>query len=77
MIGYQYRSPDSFPPNLEGGYLYNPNIDNNYVDGVSITYDSNPRKHEWTLGMGLFDYSTCVFCCPCNTGNTGTTVIYI
>ena len=24
--------------------------------------------------MGLFDYSTCVYCCPCNTGNTETTV---
>ena len=66
VIGYQYGSPDGFLPNL--------NIDNNYVDGVSITYGSNPRKHIWTLGVGLFEYSTCVYCCPCNTGSTETTV---
>ena len=54
MIGYQYGSPDGFPPDL-GGYdlVYNPNINNIYVDGVSITYDSNPRKHVWTLGVGV------------------------
>ena len=23
-------------------------VDSNYVDGVSITYGSNPRKHVWT-----------------------------
>ena len=74
VIGYQYGSPDGFPPNLGGGYLYNPNIDNIYIDGVSITYGSNPRKHIWTLGVGNFDYSTCVYCCQCNTGSTETTV---
>ena len=65
--GYQYGSPDGFPPDLGTG-LSNPNIDNIYVDGVSITYGNNPRKHIWTLGVGLFDYSTCIFCCPCNDG---------
>ena len=74
MIGYQYRSPDSFPPNLGGGYLYNPNIDNNYVDGVSITYDSNPRKHIWTLGGGNSVDHASRFCCPCNINNAETTV---
>ena len=75
VIGYQYGSPDGFPPNLGGGVIvHNPNIDNIYVDGVSITYGSNPRKHVWTLGVGVFDYSACVDCCPCNTNSTGTTV---
>ena len=77
VIGYQYGSPDGFPPNLGGGYLYNPNIDNIYDYGVSITYDSNPRKHVWTLGVGVFDYSACVYCCPCNTGNTGTVPSFV
>ena len=77
MIGYQYGSPDGFPSNLGGGYLYNPNIDNIYVDGMSITYDSNPHKHVWTLGVGLSDYSACVYCCPCNTGNTGTVPSFV
>ena len=41
VIGYQYGSPDGFPLDL-GGYVLvdNPNINNIYVDGVSITYDS-------------------------------------
>ena len=38
VIGYRYGSPDGFPPGLGGRYLYNPNIDNIYADGVSITY---------------------------------------
>ena len=75
VIGYQYGSPDGFPPDLGGGvFVHNPNIDNIYVDGVSITYGSNPRKHIWTLAMGLYEYSACVQCCPCNTGITGTPV---
>ena len=41
VIGYQYGSIDGFPPDLGGGYLYNPNIDHNYVDGVSITYGNS------------------------------------
>ena len=80
MRGYQCGSPDSFPPNL-GGYVFvnnNPNIDNVYVDGVSTTYGSNPRKHNiiLTLGVGVVDNVANVFCCPCNTntGSIGTTV---
>ena len=58
--GYQYGSLDGFPLDLGGGVLINnPNIDNIYFDGISITYDSNPRKHVWTLGGGLYGYSTC------------------
>ena len=69
VIGYQYCSPDGFPPNLGGGVIVNnPNIDNIYVDGVSITYGSNPRKHIWTLGVGLVASAVQEFCCPCNTG---------
>ena len=75
VIGYQYGSIDGFPPDLGGGVLINnPNIDNIYVDGVSITYDSNPRKHIWTLGGGNSVDHASRFCCPCNTGSTGTTV---
>ena len=75
VIGYQYGSPDGFPPDLGGGVLINnPNIDNIYVDGVSITYDNNPRKHVWTLGVGNFADRATRFSCPCNINNTGTTV---
>ena len=77
MIGYQYGSPDAFPPILGGPVLINnPNIDHNYVDGVSITYGNNPRKHVWTLGVGNVtdDTSPNQYNCACNTGNTETTV---
>ena len=46
-------SLDAFLPILGGPVLVNnPNINNNYVDGVSITYGSNHHKHVWTLGVG-------------------------
>ena len=38
LRGYQYQFPDAF-----GNYNYN--IDSCYVDGISITYGSSPRKH--------------------------------
>ena len=70
-VGYQYGSPDGFPPGLGDRYLYNPNIDNIYVDGVS---GSNPHKHVWVSGVGVVDYIAYVNNCPCNTNSTGTTV---
>ena len=45
--GYQYYSPDAFqliPTN---------SIDSYYVDGVSLTYDSNPHQHIWTYAGGF------------------------
>ena len=44
---YQFYSMDAF-------HMYKPkNIDGTYVDGLSITYGSNPRKHIWTYAVGL------------------------
>ena len=62
MRGYDYRSPDAFA-------IQSSNIDSYYVDGVSITYGSNPRQHIWTLSGGW--YETCLSSggCPCNNGN--------
>ena len=57
VIGYQYASTDAF---LSGGT----NIDGVYVDGVSITHSSNPRKHVWTLGAGLNAYANSASSCP-------------
>ena len=44
IIAYQVGSIDAFstPPNKQG-------IDQGYVDGISLTYSSNPRKHIWTF----------------------------
>ena len=57
VVGYQYASPDAFHSGAS-------NIDGVYVDGVSITYGRNPRKHIWTLGVGLFSYKTSAVTCP-------------
>ena len=45
--GYQYYTTDAFTRVQQ----FN-TIDSPYVDGVSITYGSNPRKHIWTYASG-------------------------
>ena len=71
--GYQYASPDGFPPLFNSNA--SPNIENcnTYVDGVTITYGSNPRKHIWTYAGGLSeDHYFTGFLCPCNTRSLNT-----
>ncbi|XP_065911840.1 uncharacterized protein [Dysidea avara] len=48
VIGYQKGTVDAFYEKWVGGIQ----IDDGYLDGVSITY-GNPRKHLWSLAMGL------------------------
>ena len=64
--GYQYGSTDAFL-SLSVGV----GIDSYYVDGVSITYGQNPRKHIWTYACGLREDRHDVNGCPCNTINSG------
>ena len=75
--GYQYNSPDGFPP-LHSGFSKTANIEdcNTYVDGVTITYGSSPRKHIWTYAGGLSERleGQVLYWCPCNNGSYGTTV---
>ena len=71
--GYQYKSPDAFPPLV--GNIGIPNIENcnTYVDGVTITYGSNPRKHIWTYACGLSEgHFWRHLLCPCNTLSSNT-----
>ena len=67
--GYHYGSPDGTAPYLGGGTIQNRTIDKLYVDGVSITYGINPRKHIWTYMGSLYEQtsSTTSYVCPCNT----------
>lgn len=66
VIGYQHRSPDAFSP-------YNSDtaktIDENYIDGVSITYGHSPRKHIWSFAVGLDETTTDNNRCPCANRN--------
>ena len=60
--GYRYDSPTAFTGE---------DIDSPYVAGVSITYDSNPRKHIWTYAGGDGENGTgdSILDCPCINGS--------
>ena len=65
--GYQYRFTNAFR------FMGLVDIDSHYVDGVSITYGTNPRKHIWTYAAGASEQRTGSSACPCNTGFDGNT----
>ena len=60
IIGYQVSTPDGFRD-------ADRTIDENYVDGISITYGKNPRQHIWTYAAGVTENSTvhAINNCPC------------
>ena len=66
VIGYQYYSTDAFYH--QSGHT----IDSHYVDGVSLTYGSSPRKHIWTFAAGYFDNIADGSNCPCSSGSPQT-----
>ena len=62
MRGYQFGNPDAFascPPPCTG------TTDSNYVDGVSITHATSPRKHILTYAAGVTEGSFLGSSCPC------------
>ena len=69
--GYSFHTPDAF------GLGTNEPVSGNYVDGVSITYDTPPR-HVWTYAAGVqqnnSNYMYPSNTCPCNINNTVATV---
>ena len=63
-IGYQYGSVDTAPFPM-GTHR---SIEEAYMDGISITHGSTPRKHIWTYMGGFADQSSQTyrqFICPC------------
>ena len=62
--GYQFGHVDG----LASPHL---GIEGHYVDGVSITHGTSPRKHIWTYIGGNSENSTGSTGCPCNTGYIG------
>ena len=71
LQGYQFATPDAFAP-----YLDNNNLNDIYVDGVSITYDTTSPKHIWTYAVG-FSLNLGVNVCPCNSGSTAQVPPYV
>ena len=72
--GYQYRIADGIYPNDDNS---DDSIDGYYVDGVSITHGSNPRKHIWTYICGQLQYGTNHQNCPCNSDSEATLPSYV
>ena len=64
IIGYQQKSPDAFGPYYNNRRL---TIDDNYVEGISLTHGRNPRKHIWTFAAALHEVLTSYrqYLCPC------------
>ena len=70
VIGYQYHSMDAFLAYHVNRGL---NIDDVYVDGVSITHGTSPRSHIWTFANALDEVHSDGSVCPCITPDfTGT-----
>ncbi len=67
LQGYQFSSPNAF-------YQYQLDttltIDDFYVDGVSLTYGANPRKHIWSFAAALDETIRDRFVCPCTNSET-------
>ena len=61
-IGYQYGNPDAFAQRDSGV-----TVDQNYADGLSITYGS-PRQHLWTFAAAVRegDRDNSQNHCPCS-----------
>ena len=67
VIGYQDGSPDAFWQYFQDQSL---TIDDNYLDGVSITYGNSPRKHIWTFAAAVHEVTSNHFVCPCTKTDT-------
>ena len=58
IIAFQFGTTDSFRKSQT--------IEHNYLDGVSLTYSKNPRKHIWSFAAALNEAGTVPHCnCPC------------
>ncbi len=62
--GYQDGAPDAF------GIWPAESIDDNYVDGVSITYGTSPRQHIWTFAAAFDETKSNKHACPCTKTDT-------
>ena len=71
LQSYQDGAPEGFSQEFTTSAI---DIDNLYVDGVSITLDTSPRQHIWTYAVGQDDEGITRRDCPCNRGSNVTDV---
>ena len=67
IISYQYGHPDAF-----GSPGATNNIENHYIEGVSLTHGS-PREHIWSFSAALDETRASARVCPCTNINNPTT----
>ena len=60
--GYQKGDTSAFY-----GVYDSQTIDEDYVSGLSITHNSNPRQHIWTYASGYGERTSVVWSCPCTS----------
>ena len=68
IVAYKYGTTEAFAEeriNLRG-------LDNNYLDGVSITHGSTPIKHIWSFAAGSANPNNEFQGCPCDISETTT-----
>ena len=51
IIAYQFKSPDAFRSRNPSNVVHD--IDQNYVDGISLTYGNGPRQHIWSFAAAV------------------------
>ena len=73
LQGYQDGAPDAFRP-----YSNSLQLNQGYVDGASITYDTAVPKHIWTYAIGVSLGNSCYTCsCLCNSDRTAQVPPYV
>ena len=70
VIAYQFGSQNGFAPYYINGQV---TIDDVYVEGVSLTYGQNPRKHIWTFAATRDEITSSPSTCPCTKTDTAYT----
>ena len=66
ISGYSLKSPDGFGKHNTDARSPNPTVDDNYVDGISLTVGQHPRKHIWTFAAASGGNTTTCFGCSQN-----------
>ena len=66
LVAHQSGYPDAFTSPSGASRNGNPSLEGNYVDGISLTYGSNPRNHIWTFTAGLDFSGTTIQCANCD-----------
>ena len=69
VVGYQKGTTDAVYTNVN-------NINDAYLDGVSITRGS-PRQHVWSYIAGISSSGNSAATCPCHTGATHTVPSFV